>query len=88
MKKRRTIKKYLNTLEKSKRISGVYARHMYSVLMNHTCVDFWDKYNFIPKFNPNSHYVFNYIMTMDQDENDNFIPDYNWFVIHRVKPMY
>lgn len=86
--KRRILKKYLNTLEKSKRISGAYAKHMYSVLMNHTCVEFWDKYNFIPKFNSKKHYVFNYIITMDQDENDNFIPDKNWFVIHRVKPMY
>ena len=86
--KKRAIKKYINTLEKSKRISGAYAKHMYSVLMSHTCVGFWDKYNFVPKFNPNSRYIFNYITTIDQDENDNFIPDKNWFVIHRVKPMY
>lgn len=86
--KKRVIKKYFNTLEKSKRISGKYAKHMYSVLMNHTAVDFWDKYNFIPKFNPISHYIFTYVTTMDQDENGKFIPDYNWFVIHRVKSMY
>lgn len=86
--KRKTVKKYLTTLEKSERVSGVYAKHMYSVLMRYTCVDFWDKYNFVPKFNSNSHYIFSYVTTMDQDENDNFIPDWNWFVIHRVKPMY
>ena len=88
MKKRRIIKKYLNTLEKSKRISGRYAKSLYNILMSYTDVDFWDKYNFIPKFNPNGRYVFSYVTTMDQDENDNFIPDKNWFVIHRVKPMY
>ena len=81
--KKRIIKKYLNTLKKSKRVSGAYAKHMYSVLMNHTCVDFWDKYNFVPKFNPKRHYVFSYIVSMDQDGK--FFPDYDWFVIHRVK---
>ena len=86
--KKRIIKKYLSTLEKSKRVSGVYARSMYSVLMRYTNVDFWDKYNFVPKFNPKRHYVFSYIVSMDQDENGKFFPDYDWFVIHRVKPVY
>ena len=86
--KKRTIKKYLSTLEKSKRVSGGYAKHMYSVLMRYTCVDFWDKYNFIPKFNSNRHYIFSYVVSMDQDEDGKFIRDHNWFVVHRVKPMY
>ena len=81
--KKRIIKKYLNTLGKSKRVSGVYAKSLYNVIMNHTCVGFWDKYNFVPKFNPKRHYVFSYITTMDQDENGKFFPDYDWFVIHR-----
>ena len=88
MKNRRTVKKYLNTLKRSKCVSGTYAKHMYSVLMNHTYVDFWDKYNFVPKFNPKRRYIFSYVTTMDQDEDGKFIPDYNWFVVHRVKPMY
>lgn len=81
--KKRVIKKYLSTLEKSKRVSGTYAKSLYNVLMNHTDVDFWDKYNFVPKFNPKRHYVFSYIVSMDQDEDGKFIPDYDWFVIHR-----
>ena len=81
MKKR--VKKYINTLEKSKRISGTYAKSLYNVLMNHTDVGFWDRYNFVPKFNPKRHYVFSYIVSMDQDEDGKFIPDKNWFVIHR-----
>ena len=86
--KKRIIKKYLNTLEKSRRVSGTYAKSLYNVIMNHTCVDFWDKYNFVPKFNPKRRYVFSYIVSMDQDGDGKFISDYNWFVVHRVKPMY
>lgn len=81
--KKRVIKKYINTVEKSKRISGTYAKQVFSCIMNHTDVDFWDKYNFVPKFNSKKHYIFNYVMTMNQDENGEFIPDKNWFVIHR-----
>ena len=88
MKNRRTVKKYLSTLEKSKRVSGTYAKSLYNVIINCTNVDFWDKYNFVPKFNPKRHYVFSYIVSMDQDENGKFFPDYNWFVVHKVKPMY